>query len=132
MPLSISNIPLAYQVQPPSSKRQCRRDTTLCSGNEPTRKPFSARDQKHHVCQPPPPSSARTTFFQRVASCFAAVIVSASFLYTVRIILSSHFSRPNLSLYPSSHPINSSMACPCPALAVSTVSLPIWAVPHLV
>lgn len=58
MPLSISNIPLAYQVQPPSSKRQCRRDTTLCSGNEPTRKPFSARDQKHHVCQPPPPSSA--------------------------------------------------------------------------
>ena len=58
MPLSISSIPLAYQVQPPSSKRQCRRDTTLCSGNEPTRKPFSARDQKHHVCQPPPPSSA--------------------------------------------------------------------------
>lgn len=57
MPLSISNIPLAYQVQPPSSKRQCRRDTTLCSGNEPTRKPFSARDQKHHVCQPPPSSA---------------------------------------------------------------------------
>ena len=58
MPLSISSIPLAYQVQTPSSKRQCRRDTTLCSGNEPTRKPFSARDQKHHVCQPPPPPSS--------------------------------------------------------------------------
>jgi hypothetical protein len=58
MPLSISSIPLAYQVQTPSSKPQCRRDTTLCSGNEPTRKPFSARDQKHHVCQPPPPPSS--------------------------------------------------------------------------